>query len=201
MRRRLLRTLRREDGFTLTELLAATSILGVLFAMFAVIVGSTVTHSSEISDETVLQAEVRGAIDRLAQDLRQAYSGDDTVPPIEIMTGTSIQFLSPDRTTPFHLRRIAYQVSGNVLQRRTALSTDTDGVPWDIPPLGGWAPAAKLVTNTTVFAYKDAAGNTTTDPASVRTVYVTMIVSPVGSRDKRFTYTTSITVRKTKLEL
>ena len=66
----------------------------------------------------------------MARELRQAYTGDTTY-PIQTATATTLQFLSPDRATPFHNRHIAYRLaSGGQIDRAMTTSTDTDGAPW-----------------------------------------------------------------------
>jgi prepilin-type N-terminal cleavage/methylation domain-containing protein len=186
---------RREDGFTLMEMLVAMALLGVLFAALALAVGSAIRHSSEVEEESTLQTETRAAIDRFAQDLRQAYTGEEDVAPIESIGSTQITFLSPDRATPFHLRRVSYRLSSGVFERAEAVSTDTDGAPWSIPALGGWAKQVGSVVNTTVFTYLDEGGLPTNDPAAVRTVNVTLTVATPASPNRQSTYQTSVTVR------
>ena len=52
------------------------------------------------------QAEARAAVDKLASELRQAYS-DSTLPgtpySIQTWTGTTLTFYTPDRLSPFHM--------------------------------------------------------------------------------------------------
>ena len=187
-------TVRREDGFTLIEMLASMIFIGVLFAAFALVLSSTLRHNNEVTAESTAQTELRAAIDGLAAELRQAYSGD-TTSPIASISGTQITFLSPDRASPFHLRRISYQLSSGNFQRAIAISTDTDGAPWNFPPLGAWATRVKSVVNATAFTYLDASGVATANPASVRTVSVALTVSTTTSQGRQFTYSTSVTLR------
>jgi prepilin-type N-terminal cleavage/methylation domain-containing protein len=186
----------REDGFTLVELMVAMVVIGIVFAMFSVVLSATVRHSNEVRENTVLQGEARAAVDRLASDLRQAYTGDDTS-PIQTMTATQLTFLSPDRGTPFHLRKIAYRLTGHDLERATALSTTTTGPPWTFPSLGSYAKQVGSITNTTLFTYFDAAGAATTTPADVASVKVTVTVATATAATRLYTYTTSIAPRAT----
>ena len=140
-----------------------------------VVLASTVRDSGEVREDAVLQGEVRAAVDRLAQDLRQAYTGD-TTSPIETMTGTQLTFLSPDRGTPLHDRRIAYRLSSGTLERASATSTNTNGPPWTIPALGSYQPAVASVRNATVFTYFDVTGATTATASNVASVTVTVQV-------------------------
>ncbi len=195
MTRLLLHRLRREGGFTLSEMLVVLAILGILVAAFTALLSATITHSTEIQEQDVTQTEVRAAVDRLAADLRQAYSGDSATAPVESATGTTIQFLSPDRVQPFHLRRIAYRLSGGVLERAIATSTDTDGYPWVFPALGPYGQVLGSIKNSTPFTFLDAANAPTTVAAAVRTVMITFTVATKSSPGRQYTYATSVTVR------
>ena len=183
-----------EGGYTLIEMLVSMIFIGMLFAAFSLVLTSTLHHNDEVTAESTAKTELRTSIDGLANELRQAYSGD-TTSPIESVSGTQITFLSPDRATPFHLRRISYRLSSGSFQRAIAISTDTDGAPWTIPALGAWATQVKSVVNGTVFTYLDASGAVTATPASVRTVNVTLTVSTTTSQGRQFTYSTSVTLR------
>jgi prepilin-type N-terminal cleavage/methylation domain-containing protein len=191
--------LRREDGFTLPELLVVMSLLGVLFGAFAMTMGTTIRIGGEVEAVSVTQTEVRSAVDTLAADLRQAYSGSSAVAPIESMSASAIQFFSPDRQLPFHLRRIGYQVASGQLQRRTAVSTDTDGYPWTMNPASissaPWIRQADSLTSTSVFTYVDEDGKSTAVPANVRTIRISVTVAPQTTPTRTFTYQTSVKLR------
>jgi prepilin-type N-terminal cleavage/methylation domain-containing protein len=187
----------RSGGFTVVELLVSLAIVGVVFTVFAVVISNTVRDGGEVREDAVLQGEVRAAIDRLAQDLRQAYTGDGT-PPILQMTGTQLTFLSPDRTAPFQSirnRKIAYQLSSGQLERAIVTSSDSDGPPWSFGALGPWSPQFGSIRNSTVFAYFNADGGTATTAADVDSVTVTVKVSTATSTARQFTYSTSIALR------
>jgi type II secretory pathway component PulJ len=195
----LLRNLRREDGYSLSEMLAAMGLLGVLFAAFALTMGTTLRVSGEVETNTIVQSEVRAAIDTLAADLRQAYSSGPGLAPIESMSASAIQFTTPDRQQPFHLRRIGYQVSSGNLQRRLSISTDTDGAPWTMSPAAitsaPWITQAGSLTSTAVFTYYNASGATTTTPSAVRTVGIRATVATQTSPTRVYTYQTSVKLR------
>lgn len=188
--------LRHEGGFTLVELLVSMSILviGVTVAWSALMT-TTVKTAGRAQELATLQTEVRSTVDRLAADLRQAAC-NDTVPPVTTATGTQLTFYSPDRASPYHLRQVAYQLSGGELDRAFATSTNTNGPPWTIPALGSWAKQVGSIVNSTVFTYEDANGNPTSNPASVASVNVALTVAArPGLGGASSTYQTSIALR------
>ena len=192
-----LRSLGSEGGTTLIELLAAMFILvvGVMVAWSAIMT-STVKSSGRAQQLADLQTEVRAAVNTLAADLRQADCATDTSQPVTTATSTQITFYSPDRLTPYHLRQVSYQLSAGTLQRAIAVSTNTDGPPWTIPALGAWNTLARRVTNASIFSYKDAANNPTTDPADVASANLLLVVKPpTGYGGAPATYTTNIALR------
>ena len=190
--------LRKDDGFTLIELIEAMALLSVLVASAAIVLTSIVRQGSEIQEQSVLQTEVRAAVDRIAQDLRQAYTGTGTS-AIETAADNDLQFLSPDRAEPFHVRRIAYRVSAGRLERAIATSTDTDGPPWDFPALGGWEPqSAAAFVNPVVFTYFDSGGATPATLTDVRSVGVRVVAELPHTPGRQFTYGTAVTVRPTQ---
>jgi prepilin-type N-terminal cleavage/methylation domain-containing protein len=201
MRARLGSVLRHEDGFTLIEMLTALVVVGILVSAFSTIVTAMVTHSTEISSESVGQTQARAAIDEFARDFRQAYVGDGTS-GIEAFTSTSITFDSPDRATPFHLRRISYRLSGGALQRQLTTSTNTDGPPWTWGTAGPWAERLPNVQNASIFtAFSDfpgAGGATTITATAVRAVTVSLTIAAPGSRGKQYTYSGSASLRSSK---
>lgn len=197
MRRRIRLLRQRQDGFTLIELLEAMVLLTVLIALAATVLISIVRQGGEVQEQSVLQTEVRAGVDRLAQDLRQAYS-DAGAPAIETAGSTNLQFLSPDRAEPFHMRRIAYRMSAGRLERALATSTNTDGPPWSFPALGGWqSQSAAAFVNPVVFKYFDSAGLETAVRADVRSVGVTVVAELATTPGRRFTYETTVTMRPT----
>jgi prepilin-type N-terminal cleavage/methylation domain-containing protein len=191
---RLSAKLRGERGFTLTELLVSLVIIGIVFTVFLVVLTNTIRDSGEVREDAVLQGEVRADVDRLAADLRQAYTGDATS-PIETMTGTQLTFLSPDRQTPLHNRRISYRLTSGTLQRAFATSTNTNGPPWTIPALGTYVNEFGSIRNATVFTYFDSNGVATTTPSDVSSVTITVQVSTKTATSRLFTYSTSVALR------
>lgn len=198
MIRTRLAVIRRRDGFTLVELLVAMGLIGIMAALFSAVVSSAITHDARLSEASSLQTEARAAVERLSRELRQAYTGDSALGPIESMSESSIQFLSAGNGNPFPVRRIAYQVSGGNLQRRMAVSSDTDGPPWSIQPLPDWTTVLGSVTSTGVFTYFDSNGAQITNMSltnQVHTVRISLTVTTKNRPQRTLTYTSSVTLR------
>lgn len=189
----------------LMEMVVAVALLGVLFAAFAVLAGTAIRAGGEAESTSVLQTEVRAAVDVLGHDLRQSYSGSDTVSPIAPLSGTTLassgfRFDSPDRAQPFHLRRISYRFSGNRLERQMAISTDTDGYPWSFGAAGPWVTQLQNVTSGSFAYYGDDQNgddqpDPVTDPLLVRFVAVKVTVATKTSPARQATYSTDIELR------
>jgi prepilin-type N-terminal cleavage/methylation domain-containing protein len=196
---RLIKRLSGEHGFTVTEMLVSIAVLGIFFAAFSTVVSSSITTSSQVQEEAVLQTEVRAAVDALAADLRQATNaGDTTLSRISTASSTQLTFLSPDRAQPMHLRRIAYQVTGGQLQRASATSTNTV-VPWAIPALGAWSTVARSLVSASpaVFTYFDAAGAATAVAANVSTVRIHVAVATAAQPTRQLVSDTRVMLRPT----
>jgi hypothetical protein len=111
------------------------------------------------------------------------------------MTGTQLTFYSPDRATPFHNRKVSYQLSSGRFERAMATSTNTNGPPWTYGSLSAYSALFGSVRNSIVFTYFDSTGGTATDAADVASVTVTVNVSTAASAARQFTYSTSIALR------
>jgi prepilin-type N-terminal cleavage/methylation domain-containing protein len=189
--------LRREDGFTLVELLAAMFALGLLFSAFSLVFASVIHNQAQVQNEALFQEEARTALDRLARDLRQASTNDSSTQRIVTMTSSQLTFYAPDSasTTTYHLREISYRVAGGELDRQMAWSTNTNGPPWTMGSFGTWAKQVGNVVSTAAFTYLDSSGNVTTTAANVDTVQISLTLATVPSSGRQFTYSTSVTLR------
>jgi prepilin-type N-terminal cleavage/methylation domain-containing protein len=187
--------LRRDGGFTLIETLASLVVLGALFTGFSMVFSSTIHHNNEIQQGSLLQTEVRAAVDRFASDLRQATAGGDAnLTPVASLSSSAITFYAPDRLSPYHLRKIAYQLSGGNFQRAIAFSTNTSP-PWTIPALGSWVTELGSVVNSAAFTFYDSNGAVTATPANVVTVGITLTIATITNAARQFTYSTSVSIR------
>ena len=189
------RRLRSERGFTIVELLVTMTVMAIVLTVFAQVLITTSNTSSRVEEQSSLQNEVRATVDRLTTDFRQATNTNGTT-PVESLSGTTVTFDSPDRTTPFHLRRIAYQLVGGSLQRSVTTSTDTDGWPWLWPATPGpWIEQVGSVTNATPFVFLDANGVVTSDPNAVRSVRISLTVAPRQTQGGSSSYTALVSIR------
>jgi Tfp pilus assembly protein PilV len=202
----------REDGLTLAEVLVGLIVIGALVTAFAGVAGMTVTDSTAIAGQGVLETQARDALDELTDDIRQALPPSASATSAFVTTGgtmspTSLSFYSPDRAysssapTSYQLQEISYQLSGGNLQRSVTTSTNTGGPPWTWPATASYVTLVSGVTSLS-FTYYTAGvttngvytpPQTTTNPASVATVVVALTAS--GSSDQSITYSDSATIR------
>jgi prepilin-type N-terminal cleavage/methylation domain-containing protein len=184
-----------EHGFTLPEMLITMVLLAIVIAFFGQMLITSSKTSNRIQEQAMLQAEVRAALDRLTTDLRQATTATSTS-PVSVVSGTAFTFDTPDRSTPFHLRRISYRLVNGTLERSTTLTTDTDGTPWVWPPTTGpWIQELGSITNPSPFVFYDANSLATTTASAVRSLRVTLTVAPKQTQGGSNTYSALVTIR------
>jgi prepilin-type N-terminal cleavage/methylation domain-containing protein len=185
----------RESGFTVPELLVGMTVLAIILVGFGQVLMSTSKTSNRVEEQAMLQTEVRASIDRFTRDLRSATNVHSTSPVVDL-SSTSITFDSPDRTTPFHLRRISYRLNGSNLERSTLTSINTGSWPWTWPVTPApWITELTSVKNPSVFTFYDLDGDPTTDPDEVHSVRVTIAVAPKQSQAATTSYTSLVTIR------
>lgn len=190
-----LRSLRGERGFTAVEMMAAMAVMGIVMAAFGQLLITSSNTSNRVEEQATLQNDVRAAVDQLTTDFRQATNADGTS-PVESLTGTTLTFDSPDRMTPFHLRRVSYRLASGRLERSASTSTDNDGWPWVWPTgTAAWTAEVGSVTNATVFTFYDANGAVTTDPTAVRSARVSLTVAPRQTQGGSASYTALVSIR------
>ena len=129
--RRRIAAIKREGGFTLIEMLVVMTLLGITMAMFAGTFSSITNRSSQVQGQNIGMTEVRGALNQIVNDFRDASYGPKATPIISDPSNHSLfSFYSPDRMQPAHMRRIKYWVQGTSLMRQVTTSTNMDGPPW-----------------------------------------------------------------------
>jgi prepilin-type N-terminal cleavage/methylation domain-containing protein len=184
-----------ERGFTLPEFLVGMVVLAIVLVGFGQVLMNTSKTSNRIEEQAMLQNDVRSALDRLTSDLREATNTHQTS-PVGAATATTLTFDAPDRSTPFHLRRISYRLSGGRLERSIITSTNTGGWPWTFPVTpGAWIPQVTSIQNGAVFTYYDENGVVTATPSAVHSVRVTLSVQPKQTQAASTTYTELVTIR------
>ena len=187
--------MRDESGFTLPELLVGMTLLAIVLGAFGQMLITSSKTSNRVEEQAALQTEVRASIDRLTSDFRQATT-TSAATPIQSVSSTAFTFDSPDRATPFHLRRIAYRVVNGQLERSTTISTDTDGYPWVWPGTAGpWIPELTSITTASPFTFYDSTGAPTTTTSAVHSMRITLSVAPRQTQGGTNTYSTLVTIR------
>jgi prepilin-type N-terminal cleavage/methylation domain-containing protein len=187
--------IRDESGFTLPELLVGITLLAIVLGAFGQMLITSSKTSNRVEEQAALQTEVRASIDRLTTDFRQATT-TSAATPVESVGSTAFTFDSPDRATPFHLRRIAYRVVNGQLERSTTTSADTDGFPWVWPGTAGpWIPELTSITNASPFMFYDSSGTPTTTVSAVHSMRITLTVAPRQTQGGTNTYSTLVTIR------
>jgi type II secretory pathway component PulJ len=187
--------MRSERGITTIELLIAMAVMTIILTGFTQMLMTSSRTSNRVTEQAMLQNEVRVAVDRLTTDVRSATNANGTS-AIESLGSTALTFLSPDKNTPFHLRRISYRFGGGILDRSITYSTDTDGWPWVWPAIpGAWVEQLSSITNAAVFTYYDANGAQTTDPNAVRSIRVSVTVAPAQGQGGSAAYSALVSIR------
>jgi type II secretory pathway pseudopilin PulG len=186
-------TKQRQAGFTLVELSVTVALLMIVLVPILMSLRSSESSTGDIRKSTEARAQARAAIDLLTRDLRQAQTEDPTLMAVTEISASKITFHSPDKSTPYRLRKITYQLSGSTLTRSVAVGTYT-GSSWTFPT----APAATVIENVkpgSTFAAKNRAGAATTAPADVRIVDVTVIVNGIPRPGAAQTFRQTVELR------
>jgi type II secretory pathway pseudopilin PulG len=190
-----MRRFRSEGAFTIPELLVGMVILLIVLVGFGQVLMNTSKTSNRVEEQAMLQNDVRSALDRLTSDLREATNTHQTS-PVGAATPTTLTFDAPDRSTPFHLRRISYRLNAGRLERSTITSTSTGGWPWTFPVTPApWVSQLGSITNGAVFTYYDQNGAATADPNAVVSVRVTLAVRPKQTQAATSTFSALVTIR------
>jgi len=149
MIRRLLKRLRGEDGFTLTELLVVLPTLTLVLGGISVTMVTLMRFNAQDTEQLTVQGTVRPTLDGMMRDLRSSMPPTIGGLGLITATSTSVVFYSPDAsfatsgtTSPFHMREVAYRFSGGALQRQVVMSTNTFTTVNSTTPWGSWTSAS-----------------------------------------------------------
>jgi prepilin-type N-terminal cleavage/methylation domain-containing protein len=149
MIRGTLARLRREDGFSLTELLVVMPVLAILLAVITGLLVTMLRGNTQTTGQLTQQSTYFPTIDAMMQDVRNALPPTLGGSPLISGSSTQLVFYSPDEayatsgtTSPFHLREIAYQFSGGALQKQIVTSTNTYSTVTSTTPWGSWTSSA-----------------------------------------------------------
>jgi prepilin-type N-terminal cleavage/methylation domain-containing protein len=149
MMHRALARLRREDGFSLTELLVVMPVLAILLAVIVGMLVVLLQGNTKTTGQLTQQSTYFPTIDGMMQDLRNALPPTLGGSPLISATSTQLVFYSPDQvyattgtTSPFHLREIAYRFSGGALQKQLVTSSNTYSTVTSTEPWGNWTSSA-----------------------------------------------------------
>jgi prepilin-type N-terminal cleavage/methylation domain-containing protein len=184
-----------ERGFTVPEMLVTMVLMAIVLAAFGQMLITSSTTSNRVEEQAALQSEVRASIDGLTSDFREATT-IGAGGAVESVSATAFTFDSPDRATPYHLRRISYRLVNGQLERSITTSTNAGGSPWTWPVTPGpWIPQLTSVTNASPFTFYDTSGAVTTTPSAVASMRVTLTVSPKQRQGGSNTYSALIAIR------
>jgi prepilin-type N-terminal cleavage/methylation domain-containing protein len=165
---RALAHLRREDGFSLTELLVVMPVMAILLAVIMGMLVTLLRGNSQTTGQLTQQSTYFPTIDAMMQDVRNALPPSEGGSPLLSASATQLVFYSPDEaysasgaTSPFHLREIAYRFSGGALQKQLVTSTNTYSTVTSTTPWGNWTSSAgtfPLATFPTTTAWRTILG-------------------------------------------
>lgn len=198
----LRRRIRRDQrGLTMVELLVTMPIALIVLGGLTITLVRTDHWGQQVQEQSAQQTDARALVSTFVSDFRQAYYGIGA-PVASGFNATSLTFYSPDRMSPFHLRKISYRLSGKQFQRSSLVSSQTfvDPPPnWTFPGTAGWTTLLPLVTNTDIFTYYDSNGAVYngTDPTQISRVDIKLTASTGGQQPRITTYTASAVLRGT----
>jgi prepilin-type N-terminal cleavage/methylation domain-containing protein len=166
---RTLALLRREDGFSLTELLVVMPVMAILLAVVMGMLVTLLRGNTQTTGQLTQQSTYFPTIDAMMQDVRNALPPSEGGSPLLSATSTQLAFYSPDEaystsgtTSPFHLREIAYRFSGGALQKELVTSTNTYTAVTSTTPWGNWTSSSgtfPLATFPTTTAWRTILGS------------------------------------------
>jgi type II secretory pathway component PulJ len=169
------------DAVSLADLVTALAILGlVLSGTFTLLHHGQRTYAEQAA-RVEAQQSARIALERLSREIRQAGRGDGmAVPAISVAEPTRIVLhvdLDGDGVVADRRETITWRLTTGVLRREAG---------------GGAQPIVEGVRDFTL-AYRDERGASTTDPAAVRSVRITLTTGADGTPGTARLLTTTVT--------
>jgi type II secretory pathway component PulJ len=169
------------DAVSLADLLTALAVLGlVLSGTFTLLHHGQRTYAEDAA-RVEAQQSARVALDRMSREIRQAGRGDGLAgPAISVAEPTRIVLhvdLDGDGVAADRRETITWRLATGVLRRDAG---------------GGAQPIVEGVRDFTL-AYRDERGASTTDPAAVRSVRITLTMGADGAPESARLLTTTLT--------
>jgi prepilin-type N-terminal cleavage/methylation domain-containing protein len=172
MARRITKHLANERAFTLIEVIVSLVLAGIMAAIVGLgLVKITQGYVfAKQNSETVQKAQI--AMTRIVKELGAAEPQSGTATAITTATATAVSYTrrEPIGSSTFISNTIS--ISGDLVQ----ISGNTSGTIIN-----------NFVTGSSLFAYFDAAGNTTATLAKIRRIDVTLNLNVTGGGNKTFT--------------
>ena len=165
----------KESGFTLVEMMIVVAVIMIFLVAAGNFVISALTEQGYAIQRDKLEQDTRYALDQWVHDVRTANTGDPALTPVSNLSTTGFTFYSPDRQTPFHLRKITYALSGTNLNVSTTASTNSAPT-WTFPTTSAAFSVAIKNVRSLTFTYKDANGAVTAAANKVQRVDMTMVI-------------------------
>jgi type II secretory pathway component PulJ len=169
------------DAMSLADLLTALAILGLVLSGTFTLLHHGQRAYAEDAARVEAQQSARVALDRMSREIRQAGRGDGLAgPAISVAEPTRIVLhvdLDGDGVAADRRETITWRLATGVLRRDAG---------------GGAQPIVEGVRDFTL-AYRDERGASTTDPAAVRSVRITLTMGADGAPESARLLTTTLT--------
>ncbi|HYE94207.1 MAG TPA: hypothetical protein VEA38_24450 [Terriglobales bacterium] len=152
-------------GVTLSELLVACALCGMVFAGTYVLLDQGLRAYATAAARVETQQVTRAALDRLSREIRQAgrgpYVNIDAIGTAESSRLVLVSDVNADRRG----ESVTWHLAGSILRRAGG---------------GGAQPVANGI-RAFELRYRDAAGRPTTDREAIRSVEITLRATPVAA--------------------
>ena len=149
----------------LTDLLTALAVVGLVFAATLTVFAHGQRAYTQGAARVESQQNARIALSRMAREIRQAGAGGGTLSPIAVAEPSRIVLqhdVDGDGSAATRGETVTWQLSAGILRRNAG---------------GGAQPIINGV-RALVLTYFDADGRSTTAPAAVRAVVITLTTEP-----------------------